>query len=382
MEMPTRECEPYPSNLTDAEWKVLEPLLPGPAKLGRPPRYEKRAILNAIFDVVRSGCSWRMLPGEMPPWRIVYYYFMRWRQEGRWLLMHDALRDALRQWSGRKKAPRAAVLDAQSVQCAHHRGSRGYEAGKKVLGRKRHLVVDTLGLILGGLVTPANVSDPAGAAELLPEVVGRFGRVRHLWADRTYSGLKIMDQLQEWFPRRGLRLEIVRAKEGSRGFAAQPHRWIIERTFAWLTQNRRLVKDYVRAGGQQRGHDPHRHVKTHAQTTGKMALLDRLSGDWSPALASFAKILVGDNGLWPSLTVDEPTQVAQWEKVSHPIIVERTHFALNYPPTREDKISSSRHQNGVPVWSSTFSVSTQLNLVVPLLLAHGTLQVGIGQPKQ
>ena len=101
--MPTREREPYPSDLTDAEWQVLAPLIPGPAKLGRPPRYEKRAILNAVFYVVRSGCSWRMLPGEMPPWRIVYYYFMRWRQDGRWLLMHDALRDALRVRSGKKK---------------------------------------------------------------------------------------------------------------------------------------------------------------------------------------------------------------------------------------------------------------------------------------
>lgn len=100
-----REREPYPSDLTDAEWQVLQPLIPGAVKLGRPPRYEKRAILNAIFYVVRSGCSWRMLPGEMPPWRIVYYYFARWRQDGRWLLMHDALRDALRLRSGKKKPP-------------------------------------------------------------------------------------------------------------------------------------------------------------------------------------------------------------------------------------------------------------------------------------
>ena len=98
-----RQRDPYPSDLTDAEWKVLEPLIPGPARLGRPPRYEKRAILNAIFYVVRGGCSWRMLPTEMPPWRIVYHYFMRWRQDGRWIEMHDALRDALRQWSGKKK---------------------------------------------------------------------------------------------------------------------------------------------------------------------------------------------------------------------------------------------------------------------------------------
>ena len=105
MGMPASEREPYPSDLSDAEWKVLEPLLPGPARLGRPPRYEKRAILNAIFYVVRSGCSWRMLPSELPPWRIVYYYFMRWRQDGLWIELHAALRDALRRWSGKKKPP-------------------------------------------------------------------------------------------------------------------------------------------------------------------------------------------------------------------------------------------------------------------------------------
>ena len=112
------------------------------------------------------------------------------------------------------------------------------------MGRKRHLVVDTLGLILGVLVTPANVSDPAGAALLLPEVVARFGWLRHLWADGTYASLKVMDQLRAWYPRRGLRVEVVRAKAGTTGFAVQPRRWIIERTFAWLTSNRRLVRDY------------------------------------------------------------------------------------------------------------------------------------------
>ena len=179
MGMPTREREPYPSDLTDAEWAVLEPLLPGPAKLGRPPRYEKRAILNAIFYVVRGGCSWRMLPGEMPPRRIVYHSTLpagaRTASGNRCTTRSGMLCDV----GAAKKAPRAAVLDAQSVKCANHRGGRGYDAGKKVLGRKRHLVVDTLGPLLGVLVTAANVSNPAGAAMLLPEVIGRFGWLRH-----------------------------------------------------------------------------------------------------------------------------------------------------------------------------------------------------------
>ncbi|MBE7158636.1 MAG: transposase [Rhodospirillales bacterium] len=130
------------------------------------------------------------------------------------------------------------------MRCANHRGGRGYDAGKKILGRKRHLVVDTLGLILGVLVTPANVSDPAGATQLLPKVIARFGWLRHFWADRTYAGMKVVGQLRAEFPRRGLRLEIVRGKASVKGFAVQPHRWIIERTFAWLTHNRRLVRDY------------------------------------------------------------------------------------------------------------------------------------------
>ena len=206
--------------------------IPGPAKRGRPPRYEKRAILNAISYVVRSGCSRRMLPGEMPPWRILYYFFMRWRQDGVWIDLHAALRDALRARRGKKKSPGAAILDAQSVRTANHRGRRGYDAGKKVPGRKRHLVVDTPGFILGVLVTPANVSDPAGAAMLLPEVVARFGWLRLFWADSTYAGLGILKTLRAWFPWRGLRMEIVRAREGVKGFAVQRKRWLIERTFA------------------------------------------------------------------------------------------------------------------------------------------------------
>ena len=156
-----REREPHPGDLTDAEGEVLRPLIPGLAKLGHPPRHEKRAIFNAAFYVVRAGCPWRMLPGEMPPWRIVYHYFMRWRRGGIWIELPDALRDALRQRSG-KKALRAAILDAQSVECANHRGRRGFDVGRV-------------------LVTPANVSDPAGAAILLPEVVACFGGLRHFW---------------------------------------------------------------------------------------------------------------------------------------------------------------------------------------------------------
>ncbi len=145
----------------------------------------------------------------------------------------------------KKKAPTAAILDAQSVKTSNHPGVRGYDAGKKVLGRKRHLVVDTLGLILGVLVTPASVTDRQGAAQLLPAVLLRHGGLRQLWADGGYSGASWFEPLQRLLPRRGLRLEIVKRSDGARGgFRVQPKRWIVERSFAWLTHARRLVKDY------------------------------------------------------------------------------------------------------------------------------------------
>jgi transposase len=144
----------------------------------------------------------------------------------------------------KKKAPTAAILDAQSVKTSNHPGVRGYDAGKKVLGRKRHLVVDTLGFILGVLVTPASVTDRQGAAQLLPAVLLRHGWLRQLWADGGYSGSSWIEPLQHLLPRRGLRLETVKRSDGARGFQVQPKRWIVERSFAWLTHARRLVKDY------------------------------------------------------------------------------------------------------------------------------------------
>ena len=185
-----------------------------------------------------------MLPGELPPWRIVYTTSCAGGRTGAGSKCTTPLRDALRQWSGKKKPQGLRYSTRKALDVLTTEAGAAMMRAKRSWDENDGLVVDTLGLILGVLVTPANVSDPAGAAQLLPEVVARFGRVRHLWADRTYSGLKIMDQLQEWFPRRGLRLEVVRAKEGVKGFAVQPHRWIIERTFAWLTQNRRLFRDY------------------------------------------------------------------------------------------------------------------------------------------
>ena len=240
--MPSQD--PYPSNLTNAEWKLIEPLVPGPKLFGRPPRYPKRAILDAIFYVVRGGCAWRMLPHDLPPWRIVYYYFMVWRRDGLWAQMHDTLRDAVRLRSGKKKAPSAAILDSQSVKVSNHGGVRGYDAGKKILGRKRHLLVDTLGLILHVVVHSAAVQDRDGARLVLRILLQRFGWLRCIFADGGYAGA-LAAWVSQLLPRRGLRLQVVKRSDADKHrFAILPKRWIVERTFGWLSKFRRLAKDY------------------------------------------------------------------------------------------------------------------------------------------
>ena len=236
--------EPYPSNRTDAEWKQIEPLVPGPKLFGRPPRYEKRAILDAVFYVVRSGCAWRMLPHDLPPWRIVYYYFMVWRRAGLWQKMHDTLRDQVRIKSGKKKAPTAAILDSQSVKVSNHGGVRGYDAGKKILGRKRHILVDTLGLILHVVVHSAAIQDRDGAKLVLVRLLARYGWLRCIFVDGGYAGA-LGGWVKQLLPRRGLRLEVVKRSDADKHrFKILPRRWVVERTFGWLSKFRRLSKDY------------------------------------------------------------------------------------------------------------------------------------------
>lgn len=242
----------YPSDLTDTEWAVVEPLLPAPTRHprgGRPEKHPRREIVDAILYVVRTGCAWRQLPADFPPWETVYWYFGRWEQQKLTFRLVDALRSQIRVSEGRDPHASAGLMDSQSVKGADTVGvdTRGYDAGKKINGRKRFIVTDTLGLLLVVLVLPASVQDRDGARKLLLELrhrqlLSRVRRVRHLFADGGFAGA-----LLAW-ARELLRttIEIVRKPEGQKGFAVIPRRWAVERTLAWLTGYRRLARDYER----------------------------------------------------------------------------------------------------------------------------------------
>ncbi len=231
----------YPSDLTDAEWQKIEPLIPKPkSNRGRKRKHPIREILNAIFYIVRAGCAWRMLPHDLPPWKTVYHYFRLWRKDGTWEHINAALRTELREAAGRNPQPGAAILDSQSVKTTSTKGVRGYDTGKKVKGRKRHILVDTLGLLLMIVVHTADIQDRDGAKLVLEKTRPLFPRLRLVWADGGYAG-QLIDWVMavcNWV------LEIVKRDPGLKGFQVLPRRWVVERTFGWLTPYRRLSKDY------------------------------------------------------------------------------------------------------------------------------------------
>lgn len=238
----------YDSSLTDRQWAQIEPLLPvrHPRHGGRPLKYDRRLILDTILYVLRTGCAWRLVPHDLAPWDAAYRWFRAWSADGTWRQVHDLLRERVREADGRDAQPTAAVLDSQSAKSAEGGEAIGYDAGKRVRGRKRHLLVDSNGLLLRGVVHSASVQDRAGAKLVLTGVHEEFPQLQLVWVDGGY--VNVVDTgLIGWAEHcEQLQIVVVPRNADVKGFQVLPRRWVVERTFGWLARCRRLARDYER----------------------------------------------------------------------------------------------------------------------------------------
>ena len=233
----------FETDVTDAPWQLLQRLLPAAQRRGRP-RTPLRPVVNAILDLAKSGCAWRLLPPNFPPWPTVYHHFRQWSRDHTWSNLNDRLRARVRAAVAKRSRPTAAVLDSQTVRSDPHGGTVGYDAAQKTKGRKRFILVDTLGLLLGATVVAASTPERAGAQTLLAPLLPVFSWLRRLWVDGGFSGPDCADWVRT--RRRKLKVEVIKRPVEASGFAVLPRRWVVERTFAWLVQHRRLVRDYER----------------------------------------------------------------------------------------------------------------------------------------
>jgi putative transposase len=233
----------YASDCTDKEWAMIAPELAQPAGPGRKRTVDLREIVNAIYYRTRTGCQWRMLPKEFPDWRHVWYYYKKWTQEGTWARLNEALRRLVRRAMGKQPDPSLGILDSQTVKATEAGGERGYDGGKKMNGRKRHILVDTLGLLLVLVVHAANIQDYEGARQVLPQAQTQSSRLQKVIADGMYPKNGLGDWVKQHFR---FILEIVTRDKEQKGFVVLPKRWIVERTLAWLGRNRILSKQYER----------------------------------------------------------------------------------------------------------------------------------------
>ena len=241
----------YPTDQTDAQWQVIQGLIPPQKGVGRRREVDLRRVVDALFYVDRTGCQWRMLPLDFPPWGTVYYYFAKWQRDGAWERIHDALRERVREQE-RPTPRRTASVDSQSTDSSGAREDRGFDGGKKLEGRKRHLVVDSLGLVLAVAITAGDVADAEGGKACLDQMAPEeYPRLRTIFGDRAYERLGFPEHVRQWRP--GCELNVVARPEDAKGFVKLPIRWVVERTNAWLTKNRRLCRSYEHTSESEEG---------------------------------------------------------------------------------------------------------------------------------